>query len=82
MGNRNYEDAVKKARNLWTEIKGFFTDNMEEYNEFYKEPNGDIYLVSDANEVFKAFVKDYEDNFKSGEEDIIGFLDRHGIKWL
>jgi len=81
MGNRNYEDAVKKARNLWTEIKGFFTDNMEEYNEFYKEPNGDIYLVPDVNEVFKSFIMDYETGFE-GEEDIIGFLDRHKIKWL
>jgi|GEM_PF-2288575 len=81
MGNRNYEDAVKKARSLWTEIKGFFTDSKEEFNEFYKEPNGDIYLVSDVNKVFKALVSDYEAGFEN-EEDIVGFLDRHKIKWL
>ena len=68
-------------QDMWNELKGFFTDSREEYNEFYEEPNGDIYLVSDIDEVRKALVDDREKGVEVEDEDIAGFLDRHGIEW-
>jgi len=69
------------SQDMWNEVKGFFTDSREEYDEFYEAPNGDLYLVSDIDEVRNALVDDREKGVEVEDEDIAGFLDRHGIKW-
>jgi len=82
MEYEEYEKAVRKAQDLWSEGFGdYFTDSPGEYEIFYERRNGNLYFVPSCNEVFDGLVDDIENGLEIEEEDIVSFLNHHGIEW-
>ena len=52
----------------------------EDEAEFQKDPDN-IILVDDIYKVRDAYYNDLENGVNDEDEDIYGFLDRHGIEW-
>ncbi len=75
MNNLSHEQMMEKSWNLIREFG--ITDNRDEFNI---DP-ANHFLVENIYQVRDAYYQDLENNIEVKEEDICGFLDRHGIKW-
>ena len=70
-----HEEMWNKARQDIDDT-GLFTEDEAEYRE-----NNALILVDDIDKVYEACYDDLEKGFEDEDEDIYGFLDRHGIEW-
>jgi len=69
-----HEDMMQKA---WQFIKDCgITENKKEH-----EQNDQMYLVKNIYKVRDAYCQDLENSYSFEDEDLPGFLNRHGIEW-
>lgn len=71
----SHEDMMEKA---WKFIEDVGITDDE--NVHAEDPDN-RYLVENVHAVRDAYYSDLEDGLDIEEEDVCGFLDRHGIKW-
>jgi hypothetical protein len=72
-----HEEMWNKAYAFIESLNWLITDDEA---EFQKDPDH-LVLVDDIDKVKDAYYDDLESGFEDEEEDIYGFLDRHGIEW-
>ena len=70
-----YEEIMNQSRQFISEVG--ITDEDEKY-----EKDNTLIFVEDVEQVIKAYAEDLENDFHKDKEDVYGFLDRHGIKWV
>ena len=72
-----YEELMNRA---WQFIEGISWLITDDKAEFEKDPDH-LVLVDDIYKVRDAYYDDLENGYEDEDEDIYGFLDRHGIEW-
>ena len=77
MTTMTHEEMMSKAQRFIEEISWLITEDKAAYQE---DPTH-LVLVDDIDRVKEAYYDDLENGFEDEEEDIYGFLDRHGIEW-
>ena len=71
---KNHTEMMNKA---WEFIKHTgITENEEEFKN-----NNQLIFVKNIRKVRDAYYNDLENNNSIEDEDVFGFLDRHGIIW-
>jgi len=74
-GTMTHEQMMNRAWEFIREV-GITEDKAE----FQKDPDN-VILVDDIYKVRDAYYSDLENGVNDEDEDIYGFLDRHGIEW-